>query len=581
MKTKLIFELNNEPANNPRELSDISVVSEWSDEVSEAEVSLAKFSLVLEEAKKIDNFIDQYSRFQGMPYNIFITDGISQEQVFNGFINLKTAVKVGCAEYQVDVEKRLGANQFSGRADAISFELLYQEGFLTNSDFVYVPYVINYIPDGTQVLILQLTLFMMGKELYEAIERFQKSITEAIKLIPDIIVGTAAEVAKVGQIAAIILNLIFQLAYLIAIVIAIIKLMNDLVRQFFPKLRYHVGIKYKNLMAAGVKYLGLEMQSTIYDSNVWGNSVYLPMQSEEGLSQPSGGIGYPRAGDSIYTLGDLIRNERQKYKAKYKITGNIYEFERKDFWKSQASYLLPDVVSDQEQADNIFRTNAEEFVGLYKINFSTDPEDKNTSDRFDGTNVAISTTLDAVLDIELDLTQGGTEIGLVEARGTRKDTLTPVEKVVRGLFKFVDLLTGILGGGTSFASKIDARIGALNLSSYITTAPKMLIMNGNKLQSGQQQLLTALKLWQEFHFIDSFNPINGIHNQRDIYENVQIPFCYEDFVTLLNNNFFNTVDNGKGEITRLEWFLEDNKAIINYKIERLETENFITNIYEG
>jgi len=145
----------------------------------------------------------------------------------------------------------------------------------------------------------------------------------------------------------------------------------------------------------------------------------------------------------------------------------------------------------------------------------------------------------------------------------------------------VDLLTGFLGSGTSFVSKVDNRIGALSLSSYITSTPKMLIMNGNKLQAGQSELITALKLWQEFHYIDSFNPINGVHNQRDIYENVQIPFCYEDFVTLLNNNFFTPADGSKGELTRLEWFIEDSSAVVNYKIERLETENFITNIYEG
>lgn len=586
-KSKLIFTLDGtQTEGNPEEpvLEEMAIALEWASDISEAEVTTPNFKWAEKEATRIKKFIDTYTRLQGMGLRIGVTDGTQIDEVFDGFLDLRTAKFNGCTNVEVDAEKRHSNGYFAERAQAISFESLYQDGFITNQDFVYIPYVLNYIPDGVQVMIISLTLFMMSKELYESIERFQKAISEAVKTIPDIIAGPAVEVLKVGQIAAIILQLVFQLAYIVAIIIAIVKLIKDLIEQFFPPLKYYAGIKYKTLWKAALNKMGLEFESTIYDDPVWGNSLYMPFKDEPGTRSPNGQTGYPNAQDPLYTFAALIQNEKNKYNAKYKITDGVLRFERWDYWQDEADYELPNVVSDQELGDDVLMDNSNEFAGLYNINFGSDPQDRNTVDNYKGTNCLISTQLNVVKEEDFRLDNGGIEILISEARGKRKDELTDFEKNVRGLLRFVDLLTGVLGNGTNFVSKVDNRVGAMNLSAPLISVPKMLIVIGNKLQFNQEKLVNARKLWDEFHYINSFDPINEEHYQYWMFNDVEIPFCFDDWKKVLKNNFFKTKDGKKGELLRLEWFVDGGGAKVNYRIKKKGGEidtNYVTNIYEG
>lgn len=583
----LIVEIDGVEVDAPTEpkLEEISIISEWGDNISEAEISTNRFTFGLKGADRIKQHIHNKGRLVGCPIKMYISNGTTQNLVFDGFINTKTVEFLGCYQVSCDVEKKYGTSIFAGRAQATTFDSLYEDGFITDSDFIYVPTVKNYF-DGLEIAIMSITLFTLSKELYESIERFQKAISEAVKTIPDIIAGPAVEVAKVGQIAAIILQLIFQLAYIIAIIIAIIKLIKDLLEIFFPPLRYYATMKYVDMWRAFCSKLGLEFESTIYESQLWGNSAYLPVQDTEGSRQQSGGRGYPQASDPIYNVFSFIENEKKKYQAKYKITGNVLRFEREDYWEDDANYELPDVISDQDLGDNVWKDNSEEFTGTYKINFQTDPSDLNTGFNYKGTNVVIGTqvaTVDpAYEDFRMDT--GGIEVALLEARATRKDELNGQERFLRGILRFVDSLTGFLGNGTNFASKITNRIGAIYLSDNIVTVPRMLILSGNRLQANQSSILTARVLWENFHSIRSFDPsVNPNPYQFWLFNNVQIPYCFDDQQELENNNFFNTVNDGRGEMRRNEYFIDGDGAVVDFRIRKSGDDiddNFITNIYE-
>lgn len=105
-------------------------------------------------------------------------------------------------------------------------------------------------------------------------------------------------------------------------------------------------------------------------------------------------------------------------------------------------------------------------------------------------------------------------------------------------------------------------------------------MKGDRLETNQHLLVNARRLWDDYHFINSFAPVNGKHNQKDLYEGVEIPFCYDDFVSLLNNNFFKTASGDNGELLGLEWFVGQETAIVNYSIKRLDTDKLNIRIYE-
>ena len=576
--SKIGFILNGQPSNNPRDIDEIGIKAEWGEENSEQEISITSISFVKDEFRQIEDWINTNSRFQGMPIEAFVSDGQTSSDVFKGYLDLRGAINKGGLEFETDIFKLKGNQQISQRLDGVSFDLLKSQGFITDDMYVYVPYVINYIPDGIQVMLISTTLFMMTKELIEGIKNLATNTTDGwTGLIPDLVVGLAAEVLKPGQIAKMVLVIIFEIAYIIAIVVAIVLLIKELVDQFFPKLRYHAAIKHLDMWKAISAYLGLEFQSeTIFELEPYKSAVYLPFKDEQGTRKKSGGIGHPRASDPVYTAGSYRRACERNFNARYKIRNGVLQFERRDYWENDSSFVLPDVVSNQETGENDLMTNANiDFKGFHKINFALDIQDQNTLDDFDGTNIVVSTQLNTVLNSDYLLTDDGEEIILPWALGTRKDNRTFIEKLLRGLFQTVDFMTGFFGKGTNFASVIDNRLGALHLSSPMISVPKMLICDASgKLKPNQRGLLNAENIWDNFWRINSFTTYDNKSNQYDLYEEVKIPFALNDLITLMDNNFFTTEQGLKGEVIRYTWNPELNFTLIDYKIQRTEFSGF-------
>ena len=162
---------------------------------------------------------------------------------------------------------------------------------------------------------------------------------------------------------------------------------------------------------------------------------------------------------------------------------------------------------------------------------------------------------------------------MVCSLGLRKNKLTRIEEALKGLAKVIDGLTGFFGGGTNFASQIENRKGSLLTSSHFFTIPKIVVMSGSKLAQDQRGLLSARRLWDELHFINSFVEVNGVHNQYYRYLGVKVPFCLGDFVDLVNNNNCKTIDGERAKIESLKWRVWDNTAIIDYRVKKKYTNN--------
>jgi hypothetical protein len=100
-------------------------------------------------------------------------------------------------------------------------------------------------------------------------------------------------------------------------------------------------------------------------------------------------------------------------------------------------------------------------------------------------------------------------------------------------------------------------------------------MSGDKLAKNQRSILSATSLYDKYHYINSFVPTNGEHNQYWTYEEQEIPFCYEDFVSLEGNNLVETQSGELAEISLLKWDVLENVATISYRVNRLYDNNFV------
>lgn len=578
---------------NPRDFDKATITMDWEGKKEAANITINSITLVAEEGKILKDRIlsgltGGVGFFEGEPYTIQVGD-LSNSHTFEGYLDFTTGVRfIDKCEVECSLKREQGTDWLNDVADGFSFRYLEDQNIITSSDFVAVPYVINYVPDGTQLIMLSISTFMVSKELVENIQSLAETISDVINgVIPatgaSVGVGAGAVTTwDAGDWVMYALNIAARIAYIVAIVISLVKLIEQIVEQLMPPKRYHLGMPVRLLFQRACEHLGMNLQSTLLDSIDTGSNkwVVIPSKGHWGGKKPTGAAnswretGVPSANDPIDTFGGVIRTFKELFNADFQIQNGTFIFERRDYFQKTSGYVIPDTFIDQENMYDVNTFNSDEIKSTYNINWSTDSLDMNTLDNQEGRIFQANLSPKVTNDIKLKSLTGLKEVAVPFCMSVRKDKLTFVEEVVKGLVMAADQLTGQLGNPQSLSGKIGSRIGALLTSSHYSSLARMVVMAGSSLQKNQRTILSAKNLWDNYHYINSFKEIDGKHNQYWIYQDQKIPFCFEDFITLLDNNQVETQSGEPAEIMSLEWEIWNNYATISYKINRLYDDNF-------
>lgn len=579
---------------NPRDFEGLQITMDWLNRKVEATINIESLNFVGAEGVELrERFLNGLNGgvgvFEGEPYRIEVGEEGNPQATFNGYLDFtKEPEFIGCDEIKVALQRKQGTDWLNDVADGFSFRFLESEGIITKNDFFSIPYVINYIPDGVQLLLLSISTYSLTKELIEAIRATADRISDLTDAaVPVVGTGVGFGVTvntgyDIGNIILAALKLIAQIAYLAAIVYAIVRLVEQIIEQLMPPKRFHLGIGYRTLFQRACDYLGLRLQSNLLDEldksgEKW---VYMPRKDHRGGERPTAAssswreTGVPSSGSPIDTFGGLIRVMKRKYNADFKITNGVFRFERKDQFKVASPFVIPDTFTDQDLLKDLVGFNTSEVVANYNINYAFDIQDQNTLDNTNGLAWQAQLQPKVINDRDLVNLSGLEEVAIPFSLAVRKNELTEVEKAVRVFASFADSVTGQLGNPSSLSGRIDNRIGAMHLSSHFTGVPKVVIMAGNNLAKNQRSIVSAQSLWFKYHFINSFAPnADGIHNQYYLYKEQQISFCFENFVSLLGTNLVATESGEEAEIERLVWDVWDNRATIDYRVNKLYTNN--------
>ena len=565
----------------PRNWQELEITFSWLDNKDEGAISTTQLEFVGEQKRYISERLRSgltggVGIFEGVPYKIEVGELGNPKFVFDGYVDGSADTTfLGKEEIIAPIKKLAGDDWLNEVADGFSFAYLASIGEIKQSDYKRVPYIINYVPDNVQMIMLNMSLYLMTKELIENIESLSKdvgNVVDAATPVLGVSVGLGAGVVTawdLGNLILVSIYLVARIAYIVAIVIAIKKLIEQIMEQIFPKMRYHLGMTWYDLFDLGCKHLGLTFNSSLMSELK--NDVYLPQKDKKGGS--FGEKGHPTNTDPIYTFGDLIRVAKIVYNADYKINDGIFKFERKDYWQQTSGLVLPDIFNNQERLLNQAIPNTTEFVANYNINLAYDIQDQNTLDDTTGLVFQAITKPVVVINKKMVNMKGLTEISIPFALGKRKDGFTDLEKFAREVMKVVDNLTGIFGGGTNFSSKIDSRIGSMLMSSHFISVGKMVRMNGSRLEMNQREVLSAKSYWDNYHYINSFAEVNGIHNQWLKMPQLRMPIKEEDLEKILNNNFLTSTDGKRAMIEVLKWNPEKGTAIIDYRVNEKYTNN--------
>ena len=508
----------------------------------------------------IDERANGLGSFVGVPYKLQV-DGVSLPDMQ---LDLRTNYKqIGCNEVEVGVKLVKNKDWFVGEAGVLQLRRLEEEGKFLSSDFVNVPYNINYIPDGMEVLMLSISTYLMTKELITFIKETAFSIGEATA-------GTAGLSPAVTLMA--VLKIVIRIAYFVSMIIAIKNLITKLLEELYSRTRYYSAIKTRSLFRVACSELGLTFESSIFDIPKYANSVIGGSKTERGrLNSSQFTPATPNRSDAgMYFFGEFIDTMMQKFNADYRIRNGVFRFERWDWWALTSTHQIAPNFNNQSRAMSEFGDNADEFKGGYTISYAFDTKDQNTFDYIDNMAYDVITRPVTTL-VGYENAQGVKVIDLPIARAKRKGTLNRFENLLVSLLTFVDSVTNTLGGGSNFAATIQSRINNMELSQHFTTKPKIIYMNTDLTGLAVNQA-SAVELWDEFHFINSFFKFNNKHNQWLKYT-IPCSFCAKDFVSLLDNNF-STLESGEiVEVERLTWTPYKDEALLEVRVNKLYTTN--------
>lgn len=576
--------INSQNRGVPRNWQNLEIVIDWLNKKESGTVNVSDLAFVQEAQKYIEEHIQQglssgVGIFEGIPYDIVLGNILNPVWKFEGYLDLTDDLtQIGGEEIICSLKKRKGEDWINDVADGFSMAYLYDKGVIRNSDFVKVPYVINFIPDGLQLILLSMSLYMMTKELIENIEKLSEAIAELTDAsTPVVSYGLGANSGgpvlvvsngwDLGNFILVSLKVLARIAYTIAIVIAIKNLIEQIFEQLLPKKRYHLGMTFRKMAERSCEYLGLTFQSSITELD-W---VHIPRKDRKGGE--SGEYGFPASDEPIYTFGDLIRTLKEMFNADYRIKNGVFYLERRDFFATASSFQLPDYFTNQQRKLNQFKYNTNEMVSNYSIVWAYDIQDQNTLEDQTGRIFQAITTPVIKTNEDLINIKGLTKIDIPFSLGKCKTSLTAVEKLAKVLGQFVDNLTGIFGGGTNFASQIENRNGSLLLSSHFLTYGKVVVMSGGKLVSNQRQVLSAKLLFDKFHYINSFAEVNGMHNQYIRYFDFVVPMSLEQFNQLLENNIGTTTDGLQFYVETCSYNQYKRTARLDVRINKKYTNN--------
>jgi hypothetical protein len=471
-------------------------------------------------------------------------------------------------------------------ADSFRMEYLVDQGFINpDVDYVFLPYTKTRQYSTDDIITVIAIFYIVDKLTDESVD------------IQKIIAGLANPFTAPTKF----IESAIELVYLITLLIALINLILDLLDLIIQPIKYHAGMFLLKQLQAGAEYLGKSFASSFLESDPWSRAFILPEKNELDdidLGRKDRKIkGWLKRDTQVQkgffngTYGDLLRECKKLFNAKLIVTDTEIRLERVDYNLSSASYQLPDL-------DNLpIKYNIDEIVSNYEVKFDLDINDRNTYQNYLGTVYVVQTTPKTVTDKDKLQLSGFTSVSSIFARGVGKTELTIPEKVLKAglnaasvvlnvLIATANLIIGpaslIIKGirplkPVDFGAAISNRIGMLTMENDIVAKPKLMLVTkgtkdkNNKISSDNLTVISGKRLYNEFHFANSFvvsdDKPNG--NQWIRQEINKWFFCFSDFTQVRTSNRAVTVDGEDATFESLLWNpVEQTASQIAYRVNR-------------
>lgn len=586
ISAKIDFYLNGKLIPAPVEWADIEIVASFDNEAVQANITTDKFTFVNEARLEVLAYIEEGKAgglgiFEGLPFRIQASNADSTLSVFDGFLDLADGL-VDFPEQgrlEVSVTKADGLNGLNDRLSAVTMGFLKEQGFILDSDFVDIPYVVAKPTNLADIATLGIASYLLAKAVAEQAEKVSKDIANVTAHLTGGVSGAAASLTY--SIAAAIISI----SYAVALIAALTQILIQIINTILPIRRTAKATKLKKMLQAIAAYSGYELETDIPELE---SLVYLPSNNSvdaenattgfiEAIGSNSSGI--PNSSDFGYQALEVVQLCKDLFNARFAVSDNGSKLQfrslNSSYWVKTASYALPDVLPLSTE----YNTN--ELNANLLLSFDTDVSDIWTIENYQGTAYEIITDAVTTSNPKAKALRGLGEKRFNVCLGNRKDNLNAVENVLLGFATAADALINtfafIAGAPDSnLAATIRGKTDLLKVGENNWSKPKLLYVDDSGVQpQNHRDLFSAKSLWQNYHVWNSFVS-NNYNGQKLVFNGLRIPFGLGDYIKLVENSYIATSDGSESKVTSLKWRLGGDFAVI----DRWVREPYTTNLTE-
>ena len=551
-----------------RDWQSLQVLATFDDDNNQANITTSELTFVNPMAQAILDHIDNGLNgltngiFEGIDFSMRIDQ--PNTDVFEGVLDLADDITVNrdLPEVKSKLMKLEGLNTFSNVSQAVTMQLLIDEGYITSSDYVDIPYIKETDFEFMTSAMLVISILTIRRELEEIATRIVTDVAEVLTWLTTTIPSPIASGVWLG------VKILINTTYFFLM----LKVLKDTVIELLELLiaikKYHRGIKFKTILEKSAQIAGYTFSSTITELE---DLYLLPRKTTKGWKFiASDQTGVPVSGGNLYTASQNYGLAKDLFKAKLKIINGVLHLEPKNntgFWERASGYVMPDVKVDIE------RYNTDEMVATKVISFSTDSNDLFTLENFKGTVYEISTRPNSATDQNKVLLKGVEQITFPVALGTRKEDLNLAEKSIRLFARWADKLKTAFGGSANWEAKIIDRTNILKMSNDLVDVPKLMRLNSSlNLASDYRTNWSAKYLYDNYHNNDSF-VLNGFGGQYKLYRKIRMNATFQDFLTIVDNNVGSTADGKTVKFESILYNFAGGFWEADYKIQEPYTKN--------
>jgi hypothetical protein len=545
----------------PRNIFDIGISCDFSAKIDQNKLTTDTIILPNEGKQIVLDHLQNVGLFEGLPYDIQFAD----TQNLSCYIDFTDSFTVSDREIEVKIKKRNAHDNFFDNAEGLTFDYLNTQ---ITIDQRKVGYQILPTDAVGQALTCSISLFSISITIAQQVNEISNTTKEFLAIagyVPFAVLGKTIEAG---------IRLAIQIIFVAVLIFEAFKLVQRMIELTMPKVRYFNVCTVLELMQKGCAHLGYTFKSSIIEG-IYRNMVLLPIPQnrsdkkwynlfENDLDQ-SFQNGFPSANDSTPTLGTLVSAMESMFNAKTRVINGLVWLERWDFWLDQSLYNINSSLVLQSEAQNSYTYDFSRLFKRYLIQYETDYSDINTIDRFEFGNTELSLDRTNIVNNDLNLIKGLTDINIPYSMTTSKYKFTWIELLFQKLYQLIDGLSS-----SNFSGAV-GKLGYIQLSQQYFSKTKIFIHDGNeKMSTGSDDFLSPSNLWANFHAIN-----NPAVYQFTIKENVKIPMNSVNFIEILNNNYA-IIDGINCEITKIEYFDAKGFAIVSYKIPNVIFKNNIS-----